>query len=104
MVQTTESAWQYRPATGSNEEGAQIDLLIDRKDDCVNLCEMKFSEVPFELDRKYAEELRRKARVFREVTGTRKNLFLTMVTAEGLRDSPLARELVASSVTLDELF
>ena len=103
-VQTTESAWQYRPATGSNEEGAQIDLLIDRKDDCVNLCEMKFSEVPFELDRKYAEELRRKARVFREVTGTRKNLLLTLVTAEGLRDSPLARELVASSVTLDELF
>ena len=41
-IKTEESAWRYVPGKGQNEKGAQIDLLIDRKDRSINICEMKF--------------------------------------------------------------
>ncbi len=61
---------------------------------------------PFVIDRKYAEDLRRKIEVFQRVTGTRKNVLLTMVTTRGLKDNTYAEELVAeaNSLTLEDLF
>lgn len=102
-VETTESGWSHRP-TDDSLPGAQIDLLIDRGDDCMNLCEMKFSQSEFVIDKRYAEELRRKRDVFREVTRTRKTLFMTMVTASGLRDNEYRRELIDHSIELKSLF
>ena len=102
-VETTESAWSHRPADDS-QPGAQIDLLIDRRDDCINLCEMKFSQGEFVIDRRYAEELRKKRQVFRDVTKTRKTLFITMVTAFGVRDNEYRRELVDHSIEMHALF
>ncbi len=102
-VETSESAWFYHPVNGSLP-GAQIDLLIDRGDECINLCEMKFSQDEFVIDRRYAEELRRKRDVFRDVTKTRKTLFLTMVTAFGVRDNEYRRELVDHSIEMKSLF
>jgi hypothetical protein len=101
-VQTTESPWRH---TGSETApGAQIDLLIDRADDTISLCEMKFSEGLFTIDKSYAGELRQKRDTFRRITGTRKNLFLTLVTTFGIADNAHAKELVANSVLADELF
>jgi len=65
---------------------------------------MKFSESEFTIDKKSAAELRRKLSVFRQVTGTRKNLFLTMVTTFGLTRNAYAKELVQSELTLKDLF
>ena len=70
----------------------------------MNLCEMKFSEAEFVVDKACARELRRKRDVFREATGTRKALFVTLVTTHGVRDNDHAREIVAQVVTLDALF
>ena len=95
-VQTTEAPWRHHPPKG--EPGTQIDLLIDRADETINLCEMKFSEGVFTIDKRYAEELRQKRETFRQVTGTRKNLFISMVTTYGVADNAYAKELVASSV------
>ena len=78
--------------------------MIDRGDECINLCEMKFSQDEFVIDRRYAEELRRKRDVFRDVTKTRKTLFLTMVTAFGVRDNEYRRELVDHSIEMKSLF
>jgi hypothetical protein len=103
-VETTQSPWHNRPAAGSGIPGAQVDLLIDRRDGTINLCEMKFSESAFTIDKGYAEKLRRKLDVFRRATGTRKNVFLTMVTTLGVTDNAYSRELVTSSLTLDDLF
>jgi uncharacterized protein len=101
-VETTESAWSHR-GTG-DRPGVQVDLVIDRRDDCINLCEMKYSQGEFVIDRRYAEELRTKREVFREVTKTRKTLFLTLVTAFGVRDNAYARELVDHAITMHALF
>ncbi len=102
-VLTEEASWHHRSAGGS-DEGAQIDLLIDRNDQCINICEMKFTDAPFAIDRRYADELRRKLAVFRDRTKTNKSVFLTMVTSTGLRQNQYSDELVSGEVTLADLF
>ena len=106
-VATTESSWRYHPprdSKDSSERGTQIDLLIDRRDQTINLCEMKFSDGEFTIDKRYAAELRHKRDIFRRVTRTKKNVFLTMVTTFGVRDNAYAKELIAASLTADALF
>lgn len=82
----------------------QIDLLIDRRDQVINLCECKFSIDTFSIDKDYSEKLRSKIATFKAVTKTRKSVFLTMVTTYGVEKNPYANLLVQNEVTLDELF
>lgn len=102
-VETSENAWHHRPVD-RDDRGAQVDLVIDRRDACINLCEMKFSDGEFTIDKTYAGELRHKRATFRRVTGSRKALLITMVTTHGLRNNQYARELADTSLTLDALF
>jgi AAA+ ATPase superfamily predicted ATPase len=101
-VYTEESAWRY--AGTKEDSGSQIDLVIDRQDFCINICEMKFSVSDFVIDKKYASELQNKSRVFKEKTGTRKTLFLTMVTTFGTRQNEYKVSLVQNEVKMDALF
>ncbi|MFZ4099266.1 MAG: AAA family ATPase [Chlamydiia bacterium] len=102
-VLTSESQWAYRPRDPS-EKGAQIDLIIDRGDDCINLCEIKFCHTTFTIDAAYARELERKIAVFREQTKTRKTIFLTMITPYGVHRNEYATELVSQELTMEDLF
>ena len=102
-VLTSESQWSYRPKDPS-EKGAQIDLIIDRKDDCINLCEIKFYHAEFTIDQSYAKELQHKIDVFREKTKTTKTLFLTFITPFGLRKNEHSIQLVNQEVTLEGFF
>ena len=90
--------------TGPDDDGAQIDLVIDRADRSINLCEMKFAESEFVIDKAYARELARKRDVFRNITGTKKAVFLTLVTTYGVRSNDHAQRLGVQSVTMDALF
>lgn len=101
-VHTELSMWRYRPQ--KEEQGAQIDLLIDRQDQCINICEMKFSTSAYELTKKYVKELEDKLNVFRDHTKTRKTLFLTMVSAHGIKNITTFPGLIQSEVTMDALF
>lgn len=101
-VYTEASAWRHHPKKG--ETGAQIDLLLDRRDHCINICEMKFSEQVFVIDKKYAAELDNKVRVFREQTKTKKTVFPTMVTTYGTRQNIYYTGRIISEVTMDDLF
>jgi len=102
-VLTEETAWQYT-STRTQNQGAQIDLLIDRNDQSINICEMKFTESPFVIDKRYASELQNKIAVFRQRTSTGKALFLTMVTAQGVRSNSHSQALVTNEVKLAQLF
>ncbi|MEP7143042.1 MAG: ATP-binding protein [Ferruginibacter sp.] len=101
-VQTEESVWRYTP--GKNERGAQIDLLIDRKDHSINICEMKYSVSTFTIDKAYAGELQNKINVFREKTKTKKTLFLTMITTFGVKENIHSTGLVQKEIMMEELF
>lgn len=99
-VQTQSSAW-----TGSDgTEKAQIDLVIDRRDQVINLCEMKFSIKPFTIDKEYAENLRRKMGIFKEGTKNPKATWLTFITTFGLTPNAYAQSLVHQALTMDALF
>lgn len=103
-VPTEISSWRYLPQPGSKERGAQIDLVLDRDDDTITLCEMKYTMQPFKIDKGYALDLRRKIEVFQERTGTRKQLFLVLVTPYGLHRNVWSEDLVDAVVTADSLF
>ncbi len=104
MVETFNGPWYYLPQKNSIETGAQIDLLIDRKDATMNLCEMKFSESEFTITADYAKKLRQKKAVLKEVTKTRKNIFITMVTTYGIVNNSHSNEVISNSLTIDCLF
>ena len=84
-------------------EGGQIDLLIDRRDQTINLCEMKFSQGEFEITKQYDEHLRNRAESFRSATKTRKALHQTFVTTYGVKQN-MYRGNIQSEVRLDDLF
>ena len=102
-VGTTESAWRWR-SSDPGGRGAEIDLVIDRQDQCISLCEMKHSDTPFTINKSYAAQLRRKREAFRERTGTRKTLFLVMVTTYGTRRNAYCEALIEDQLTMEDLF
>ena len=66
-----------------HDNEAQIDLVIDRADNCINLCELKFYNAEYVVGAKEAAELLRKKTRFLASTGTKKALFVTLITANG---------------------
>ena len=98
-------SWRYR-----GDEGAQVDLVIDRRDNVINLCEIKFSSSEYVIDKAYSKELKHKRDVFKEQTKTskeqtktRKAVHLTMITTEGVKRNVYFND-IQSEVTLDQLF
>ena len=98
--------YEYSWRTAANDEhpGAQIDLLIDRSDKAINLCEIKYSDGPYTIDKKYMENLRNKAALFRLLTKTRKGIALTMITSYGLVKNSYSMNSIHSQITADDLF
>lgn len=86
-----------------DDRNVQIDLLIDRKDDVINLCEMKFSFSEFVIDKEYAEKLETKTEVFMKETATHKTILLTMITTKGLKPNRYSN-MIQRQLILDELF
>lgn len=97
-------SWRYHHK-GSQEDdqdqkGCQIDLLIDRADGIINLCEIKFQQGKFIISKSYATELRHKITTYQTLSKTRKTIFLTMITPEGIYKNANSENLVI----IDDLF
>ncbi len=89
----------------SAEYGGQfIDLIIDRADNCIHLCEMKFCDSEFIIDKAYAKKLEQKKEIFQRITGTHKTLFLTLITPYGVKENEHYIGLIDQQLTLDSLF
>jgi uncharacterized protein len=94
------STWRSQ----KSKKGTQIDLIIDRNDRIINICEIKFSIDQYTITKTYAENLQHKLNTFRTETGTKKTLFLTMITTYGLQQNEYVQRLVNDSVEMDALF
>jgi len=81
-----------------------IDLLLDRADRCINICEMKFSEKPYVISKSYASILESKLRVFGARSNRQRALFLTMITPNGTVPNRYTEELITNQVVLSDLF
>ncbi len=84
-ILTSESSFYIRKDKDS--AGCQIDLLIDRADKAINICEMKFYDGAYALTEDTIKSLQQKRNVFLEKTKTKKQLFLTLIAAEGVTDT-----------------
>ena len=91
------------PWRSAGDEQVQIDLLIDRNDGVINLCEMKFSQEPYEIDADELARMQKRRSVFKTETGTRKAVHLTMVVSPELKKNACANE-VQAVVNMDDLF
>ncbi len=99
-------SWKQKPFTdrdGTEWKGAQIDMLIDRRDDVINICEMKYSIDEYAITEEYERKLRQRAALFQHVTKTKKALQHTFITTYGVRKN-LYSGIVQSEVTVDDLF
>jgi uncharacterized protein len=86
-----------------SSNGFQIDVVIDRKDDTINLCEMKFYAAAFTITKSYAEELRYRKQQFIEQTNTKKIVQLTFITNHGIKENAYSNELVDQQITLSDI-
>jgi hypothetical protein len=98
-VITHTASWRSK----KSEPAAQVDLFIDRNDGIINLCEMKYSENEFVIDKKQDENLRNKKAAFMRETKTRKAVHVTMVTTYGVKRNEYW-ENIQSEVIMDDLF
>jgi hypothetical protein len=79
-------------------------LLIDRSDDAITICEIKYTEKPFVIDKNYQEKLKKKIKIFKESAGTKKQIFLAMITANGLKPNNYSKEIIDGVVLRSDLF
>jgi len=94
---------QYSWKSTTTTEGAQIDLLIDRNDKTINLCEIKFASSEYIIEKKYDLNLRNKINAFKLETKTKKSIHLTMITPYGIANNQYSG-LVQNSLTMNCLF
>lgn len=95
-IYTKHSSWQ--------SNNAQIDLLIDRDDRIINICEIKLYSDVFTISKQYYHDLKNKIYQFRINTGSKKNIFLSLITTFGIVENQYSNEIVTNSLTMDCLF
>lgn len=96
-------SWRYAPRKEDNK-GTQIDLLFDRKDGVITICEIKYNEQPFSIDKDYAQNLLNKLKTYQVQTRTNKQMFVVMIVVNGLKPSMYSEEIIQSVITIKDLF
>ena len=99
-VNTTEFSWIVNDHDNNQ---MQIDMLINRSDNVINLCEIKFYSSPFTIDKQYDATLRERVQELIDRVPKKKTVHLTIIAAFGLKFNEYSGQ-VQSVVTLDDLF
>lgn len=99
-VSTTQSAWSKRKG---DESGTQIDMLIERKDNIVNMCEIKFYGTEFAVDKNYDKVLRNRISLLSEELSPKMAIHSTLITTYGLKYNEYSGAFV-KVINMDALF
>ena len=102
-VLTDECSWQCSDDPDKGVYGSQVDLVIDRKDRVVNLCEMKYATLEYSITKEYDRKLKEKVSDFKTVTKSKSSIHLTLVTTYGLKQNLYSGH-IQSIVTAEDLF
>lgn len=102
-VQTQEYAWYCKEDKEKGLEGSQIDLLIERGDNTINLCEIKFTNRPFTIEKSDEDDIQTKLSDFLTATKTKKSIHITLLSANGIKPN-MHSAIIQKVVTLDDLF
>lgn len=87
----------------SHPQGAQIDLLIERADRVINLCEIKYCESAYLITKDDDAKMRNRISSFRLDTGTKSAIWPTYITTYGLSQGEYSNS-IQWQVTMDDLF
>ena len=93
----------YTWKTNNIEGGAQIDIIIDRADNTINLCEVKYCEDLYSLDKEEFLKIQNRISVFKNVTGTRSSIIPTMIATFGMKNGMYSDQII-SKLDMDALF
>ena len=99
-ISTTQSSWTK---LGDSEQGMQIDMIISRKDNIVNMCEMKYYSDEFEVDKKYDILLRNRQGLLRRMISKKSSVHNTLITTFGIKNTEY-RWSFDNVITMDDLF
>lgn len=77
----------YSWRSQSSAPGAQIDLIIDRADGFLNLCEVKYAKGDYALTKSEAEKIDNRVSAFQQETGTDKNILVTLITVKPVKEN-----------------
>lgn len=102
-VLTEVNSWYCKADLDNGVFGSQIDMLIVRKDQVINLCEMKYSQSEYTITEKVDRNIRNKINDLINVSGTKYAIYPTIITTYGLVENSYSQE-VQSVVTMDDLF
>jgi uncharacterized protein len=101
-IQVAVYSWHHK---GNHEmKGAQIDMIIERADKAINICEIKYNEKPFIITKAYAKDVKMKMTAFDYFTKNKKTLFCTFVTLNGIVNNAESNHLIQSSIEINNLF
>lgn len=102
-VQTAVNSWKCDADPDKGILGSQIDLLLVRKDQVINVCEMKYSETEFISDQAFDKAMRRRMSDLQNATGTKHALHSTLITTYGIEETSYAGN-IQSVITAEDLF
>jgi uncharacterized protein len=97
-------SWRYIPKKGAQESGAQIDLLFDRADGVITLCEIKYTSKPFVITKREAKTLMNKIAIFTEHFKTSKQISLVLISSMGMKKNIWSEDLIDQVITGEDLF
>lgn len=103
-ISTTHYSWFATAAQTGSKRGAQIDLVIERADNITNVCEAKYSEMPYTIHKDEYTKLLNRMELFRRHTSCRGGIVPTIITSSGLARNGYTDSLGAKSITANDLF
>ena len=102
-VHTSSHYWSKKP-TDKKDNGAQIDILLKRDDDIINIIECKYHANEFTIDKKYVKELENKEIVFQNSTSYQGSINTIMITVNGVKKNEYYEQIIIDDITVDKLF
>ena len=96
--------WRHTPQKKSNEFGAQIDILFDRDDGIITICEVKYKKDKLSIDKAMAKQLAQKLQVFEKISNTDKQTTLCLITTSGIKKNIWSEDLIDHQITIENLF
>jgi hypothetical protein len=95
--------WRY-VSEKEQDSGTQIDLIFDRDDDCITLCEIKNTDKPFLITKDYAIALEKKTSIYKERTRVKKQLVWCLIASNGVVKNEYFKKLISSVIIAKDLF
>ena len=96
--------YSYKQNSTTTTDGFQIDIIIDRADNIIHLCECKFHTSNFAINKSYAATLRKRKAQFQSRTKTKKTVYTTIITNYPLEENMYSKDVADMQVVLDSLF